>query len=64
MSKCRYYKKMRKKGYNRCIRDNSIRKGCGWSCPFYKPSIFSEEWFAEKLTDFTYWLEGVFSGRR
>ena len=35
MNKCKFYKKMRKKGYNRCIRDNSIRKGCGSYCPFY-----------------------------
>lgn len=39
MAKCKYYKKMRKNGYNRCIRDNSIRKGC--HCAFYELSMWS-----------------------
>ena len=43
MPKCRYYKKMKTKGYFRCLRDNSIRrrKENAWSylpckCPYLK----------------------------
>ena len=50
MKKCKFYKKMRTKGYNRCIRDNSIRKGCGSYCPFYEWSLWNK---------FIDWLWGV-----
>lgn len=61
---CKYYKKMRRKDYNRCIRDNSIRrKVC--RCPYYKQSLRSKVkgWFEDRIYEFTYWLEGVISGR-
>ena len=61
-----FYKKMRKKGYNRCMRDNSIRKCCGYYCPFYKWKLRYrlKEWLSDKLCDFTYKLEGFINGRR
>ena len=65
-AKCQFYKKMRKKGYNRCMRDNSIRKGCGSYCPFYKWKLRYrlKEWLNDKLYAFTYKLEGFINGRR
>ncbi len=65
-NKCKFYKKMRTKGYNRCIRGNSIRKGCRRSCAFYEMKLSSKfkDWLEGKICDFTYWLEGVINGRR
>lgn len=54
MSKCKHYRKMKTKGYNRCLRDNSIRGNCNENyCPYRKT------WFES----FIEWLEGVISGR-
>lgn len=66
MSKCKHYRKMKTKVYNRCLRDNSIRGNCnGCYCPFRKTWFESfAEWISGKVSDFTYWLEGFISGRR
>ena len=51
---CVYFKKMRKKGYTRCIRDNSIRNG-SCPCPYYKKKFWSK--IKERFDD---WLWEVF----
>lgn len=38
---CKYYKKMRTKGHNKCLRDGSIRHG-SCTCPYYVKSIFGK----------------------
>lgn len=49
MGKCRYYKKMRHKGYNRCLRDGSIRNNNGsrCRCPHFKKRMLDriKEWW-------------------
>ena len=51
---CVYYKKMRKKGYTRCLRDNSIRNGA-CPCPFYEMKFLCK--IKEKIEDkFFDWL--------
>lgn len=53
--RCVFYKEMRKKGYNRCIRDNSIRNGA-CPCPFYKKKLWSKikDWFEDLLWRVSY----------
>ena len=64
MPKCKHYKKMKTKGYNRCLRDNSIRSCDGLYCPYRKTWYESfVDWFNNRISGFTYWLEGVISGR-
>lgn len=55
--RCIYFKKMRKKGYNRCMRENSIRNG-GCPCPYYKMRFLSK--IKERFED---WLWGVIYDR-
>ena len=55
--RCKYYSKCVMKGYNICLRDNSIRnKGC--PCPYYKKKFWIR--IKEKFED---WLWGVIDGK-
>ena len=50
--KCIYYKKIHKKGYNYCLRNDTIRR-LNCPCKNYKPKIIHKikMWFEEVLND-------------
>ena len=50
--KCRYYKKMRKKGYSYCLRNDTIRR-LNCPCKNYELNLIHriKMWFEEVLLD-------------
>ena len=49
--KCRFYKKMRKKGYSYCLRNNTKRR-MNCPCKYYNPKfIYKIKLWYEKVSD-------------